>query len=150
MKTIWFQEMDPKTLNNQHSSNYNLLLSYRNWAEMPFESKNYNFVIAPLINLKDSISEYFPPLPSEKTNTVKRSTKNMGRDKTQDKIVAKASQYFSAYSVFNHELFQLSFKFLHPTPKDAQNKNYCVHETKLIHNLIFYTFYYTFTRDKAN
>ena len=57
METIWFQEKDPRTLNNPHSSNYNPLLSYRNWAEMPFESKNYNFVIAPLFNLKDRISE---------------------------------------------------------------------------------------------
>ena len=81
METIWFQEKDPRTLNNSHSSNYNPLLSARNWTEMPLESKNYNFVIAPLFNLKDRISEYFPPLPSENTNTVKRSTKNMGWDK---------------------------------------------------------------------
>ena len=77
METIWFHDMDPTNLNNPHSSNYNPLLSYRNWAEMPFESKKYSFVMAPLHNLKDRISEYFPPLPSENTNTVKRSTKNM-------------------------------------------------------------------------
>ena len=77
METIWFQEKDPRTLNNPHSSNYNPLLSYRNWAEMPSESKNYNIVIAPLFNLKDGISKYFPPLPSENTNTVKPSTKNI-------------------------------------------------------------------------
>ena len=177
METIWFQEEDPRTLNNPHSSNYNPLLSYRNWAERPFESKNYKFVIEPLFNLKDRTSEYFPPLPSENTNTVKRSTKNMGRDKfhqanypilkqfyslterflydynyefkvpvicTFDHLVAKASQDLSAYSVFEHEIFQLSFNFLHPTPKDVQNNNFRVHETKLIHNLIYYTFF----RDK--
>ena len=82
METIWFLDTDPKTLNNPQNSNYSPLLSYRNWAEMPFESKNYNFVLAPLHNLKDRISEYSPPLPSENTNTVKQSTKNMGRDKT--------------------------------------------------------------------
>ena len=65
---------------------------------------------------------------------------------TFDHLVAKASQDLSAYSVFDHELFQLSFNFLHPTPKDVQNNNYRVHETKLIHNLIYYTFF----RDKAN
>ena len=48
---------------------------------MPFDSRDYNFVITPLHNLKDRVSEYFPPLPSENTNTVKRRTKNMGRDK---------------------------------------------------------------------
>ena len=179
METIWFQEKDPRTLNNPHSSNYKPLLSYRNWAEMPFESKNYNFVNAPLFNLKDRISEYFPPSPSENTNTVKRSTKNMGRDKfhqaiypilkqfyslterflynynywfkvpvicTFDHLVAKASQDLSAYSVFEHEIFQLSFNFLHPTPKDVKNNNFRVHETKLIHNLICYTFF----RDKEH
>ena len=177
METIWFQEKDPRTLNNPHNSNYNPLLSYRNWSEMPFDSRDYNFVITPLHNLKDRVSEDFPPLPSENTNTVKRSTKNMGRDKlhqstcpilkqfyslterfmydydyefkvtvncTFDYLVAKASQDLSAYSVFEHQIFQLSFNFLHPTPKDLQNNNYRVHETKLIHNLI----YYAFLRDK--
>ena len=174
MVTIWFQEKDPRTLNNSHSSNYNPLLSARNWAETPFESTKSNFVISPLFNLKDRISEYFPPLPSENTNTVKRSTKNMGRDKfhqanypilkqiyslmerflydynyefkvpvtgTFDHLVAKASQDLSTYSVFEQEIFQLSFNFLHLTPKDVQNNNYRVHETKLIHNLIYYTFF---------
>ena len=173
METIWFQEKDPRTLNNPHNSNYNPLLSYRNWSEMPFDSRDYNFVITPLNNLKDRVSEYFPPLPSENTNTVKRSTKNMGRDKlhqstypilkqfyslterfmydydyefkvpvicTFDYLVAKASQDLSAYSVFEHQFFQLIFNFLHPTPKDVQNNNYRVHETKLIHNLIYYKF----------
>ena len=37
--------------------------------------------MTPLHNLKDRVSEYFPPLPPENKNTVKRSTKNMGRDK---------------------------------------------------------------------
>ena len=81
METIWFQERDPRTLNNPHSSDYNPLLSYRNWAEMPSDSRDYNFVVTPLHNLKDRVSEYFPPLPSEKTNTVKRSNEHMGQDK---------------------------------------------------------------------
>ena len=177
METIWFQEKDPRTLNNPHNSNYNPLLSYRNWSEKPFDSRYYYFVITPLHNLKDLVWENSPPLPSENTNTVKRSTKNMGRDKlhqstypilkqfyslaerfmydydyefkvpvicTFDYLVAKASQDLSAYSVFEHQIFQLSFIFLHTTPKDVQNNNYRVHETKLIHNVI----YYAFLRDK--
>ena len=179
METVWFQDKDPKTLSNPHGINYNHLLSYRNWSEMPFDSRSYNFFIAPLHTLKDRVSEFFPPLPSENTNTVKRSTKNMGRDKIHqslypklkqfysltepflydydyefrlprtcnfDFLVAKASQDLSAYSAFTqqHPIFQLSFNLLHPTPKDVQSNNYRVHETKLIHNLI----YYTFLRDK--
>ena len=35
---------------------------------------------------------------------------------------------------------------MHSTPKDVQNNNYRVHERKLIHNLIYHTFF----RDKAN
>ena len=181
METIWFQNKDPKTLSNPHGMNYNPLLSYRNWADMPFDSRSYNFFMAPLHTLKDRVSEFFPPLPSENTNTVKRSTKNMGRDKIHqsqypklkqfyslterflydydyefrlpvncnfDLLVAKASQDLSAYSAFTqqHQIFQMSFNFLHPTPKDVQSNNYRVHETKLIHNLI----YYTFLRDKQN
>ena len=179
METVWFQDKDPKTLSNPHGINYNPLLSYKNWSEMPFDSRSYNFFIAPLHTLKDRVSEFFPPLPSENTNTVKRSTKNRGRDKIHqslypklkqfyslterflydydyefrlprtcnfDFLVAKASQDLSAYSAFTqqHQIFQLSFNLLHPTPKDVQSNNYRVHETKLIHNLI----YYTFLRDK--
>ena len=140
---------------------------------MPIDSRDYNFVITPIHNLKDRVSEHFPPLSSENTTTVKRNTKNMGRDKlhqstfpilkqfyilterfmydydyefkvpvtcTFDYVVAKASQDLSAYSVFEHQIFHLSFNFLHQTPKDVQNNNYRVHETKLIHNLIYYTF----------
>ena len=181
METIWFQNKDPKNLSNPHGMNYNPLLSYRNWADMPFDSRSYNFFMAPLHTLKDRVSEFFPPLPSENTNTVKRSTKNMGRDKIHqsqypklkqfyslterflydydyefrlpvdcnfDLLVAKASQDLSAYSDFTqqHQIFQLSFNFLHPTPKDVQSNNYRVNETKLIHNLI----YYTFLRDKQH
>ena len=177
METIWFQEKYPRTLSNPHSSNYNPLLSYRNWSEKSFDSRGYNFVITPLHNLKDCVSEFVPSLQSENTNTVKRRTKNMGRDKlrqttypilkqfyslterfmydydyefkvlvicTFDYLVAKESQDLSAYSVFEHQIFQLSFNFFHPTPKDVQNNKYRAHETKLTHNLI----YYTFLRDK--
>ena len=173
METTWFQDKDPRTLNSPHSSNCNPLLSYRNWTNMPFDSREYNFFMTPLHNLKDRVSEYFPPLPPENTYTVKRSTKNMGRDKLHqtlypklkqfyslterflydydyefqlpvtcnyDLLIAKASQDLSAYSIYEHQIFQLSFNLLHPTPKDVQNNNYRVHETKLIHNLIYYTF----------
>ena len=47
---------------------------------MLFDSRDYNFVTTPLHNLKDRVSEYFPPLPSENTTTVICSTKNMGGD----------------------------------------------------------------------
>ena len=53
---------------------------------------------------------------------------------TFDHLMAKASQDLSAYGVFEHEILQLSFNFLHPSPKDVQNNNYRVHETNLIHN----------------
>ena len=95
MQTIWFQEKDPRTLSNPHSSNYNPLISYRNWSEMPFDSRSYNFVITPLHNLRDRVSEYFPPLPSENTNTVKRSTKNMGRDKLHQSTYPILKQFYS-------------------------------------------------------
>ena len=65
---------------------------------------------------------------------------------TFDHLVAKASQDLSAVSVFEQEIFQLSFNFLHPTPKYLKNNNFRVHETKLIHNLI----YYNFIRDKEH
>ena len=48
METIWFQEKDPRNLSNPHNSNYNPLLSYRNWSERPFDSRDYNFVITTI------------------------------------------------------------------------------------------------------
>ena len=64
METIWFQDKDPRTQNNPHNSNYNPLLSYRNWFEMPFDSRDYNFVMAPLHNLKETVflnfSHHYP------------------------------------------------------------------------------------------
>ena len=56
-------------------------------------------------------------------------------------LVAKALQDLLAYSVYEHDIFLLSINFLHPTPKDVQNNNYRVHETKLMHKLIYYTFF---------
>ena len=45
-----------------------------------------------------------------------------------------------AFKAYSHEMFQLSFNFLHPTPKDVQCNNFKMHETKLIHTLIYYTY----------
>ena len=66
METIWFQDKDHRTLNSPHSSNYNPLLSYKNWANMPFDSREYNFFMSPLHSLKDRVSEYFPPSATRK------------------------------------------------------------------------------------
>ena len=104
METIWFQDKDPRTLNSPHNSNYNPLLSYRNWAKMPFDSREYNFFMAPLHKLKYRVSEYFPPLPPENTNTVKRSTKNMGRDKLHQTMYPIIKQF---YSLTDYQLFEL-------------------------------------------
>ena len=109
METIWFQEIDPRTLNYPLSSNYNLLLSYRNWSEMPFDSRDYSFVITPLHNLKDHVSEYFPPLPSENTNTVKRSTKNMRRDKLHQTTYPILKQFYSLTERFMYD-YDYDFK----------------------------------------
>ena len=51
--------------------------------------------MAPLHNLKDRVSEFFPSLPSENTNTVKRSTKNMGRDKHHQTAYRVLKQFYS-------------------------------------------------------
>ena len=103
METIWFQDKDPRTLNSPHSSNYNPLLSYSNWANMPFDSREYNFFISTLHNLKDRVSEYFPPLPPDNTNTVKRSTKNMGRDKLHQTLYPKLKQFYSLIERFLYD-----------------------------------------------
>ena len=111
METIWFQDKDPRTLNNPHNSNYNPLLSYRNWFEMPFDSRDYNFVMAPLHNLKGRDSEFFPPLPSENTNTVKRSSKNKGRDKYHQTAYPILKQFYSLTESF---LYDYDYEFKIP------------------------------------
>ena len=67
----------------------------------------------------------------------------LSRNPSLDHVTAKASQDVTAFKAYTHEMFQLSFNFLHPTPKDVQCNNVKLHETKLIHNL----FYYTYLRD---
>ena len=62
---------------------------------MRFDSREYNYVMTPLHNLKDRVYEYFPPLPPENTNTVKRSTKNMGRDKLHQTSYPILKQFYS-------------------------------------------------------
>ena len=57
-----------------------------------------------------------------------------------DHVTAKTPQDIIAYKIYNHEVFQLNFNFLHATRKDVQHNNFRVHEIKLIHNLIYYTF----------
>ena len=64
----------------------------------------------------------------------------MPKNPTLVHVIARASQDVDAYKIYNHEIFQISFNFLHPTPKDVQCNNFKVHETKLLHNLIYYTY----------
>ena len=70
---------------------------------MPFDSRDYNFVITPPYNLKDRVSEYFPPLPSENTNTVNRSTKKMGRDKLHQTTYPIFKQFYSLIERFMYD-----------------------------------------------
>ena len=70
---------------------------------MPFDSRDYNFVITPLHNLKGRISEYIPHLPSENNNTVKRSTKNMGRDKIHQTAYPILKQFYSLAERFMYD-----------------------------------------------
>ena len=106
METIWFQEKHPRTLNNPHNSNYNPLLSYRNWFEMPFDSPDYNFVIKPLHNLKDRVSNISRLYH---TTTVKRSTKNMGRDKLHQSTYTILKQFYSLTERFMYD-YDYEFK----------------------------------------
>ena len=62
------------------------------------------------------------------------------RNPSLDHVTAKASQVTAFKAYVPHEIFQLSFNFLHPTPKDVQCNSFKIHETKLIHNLIYYTY----------
>ena len=57
-----------------------------------------------------------------------------------DHVLAKISRDPHAYKIENHEVFQLNFNFLHPTSKDVQCNKFKVHETKLMHSLIHYTY----------
>ena len=107
-ETLWFTEMDPRNLSNPHSSEYNPLLSYRNWADLPFDPKMYTFLIATLHNLKDRVSEYFLTIQSKKTNTVKRSTKNMGQYKIHQASYPILKQFYSLTERF---LYDYNYEF---------------------------------------
>ena len=57
-----------------------------------------------------------------------------------DHVVARVSQNVHAFKAYNHDMFQLSFNFLHPTTKENKCNYFKVHEFKLMHNLIYYTY----------
>ena len=149
------------------------MLAFLKWANIPYVKKLHNFHIHTFYKQQHRLPEFIPPETCENVETIKNSTRNMGRDSTYQRkypqlkqfysltekfiysynykftlpqnpflghVIAKATQDTHAYKIFNHEIFQLSFNFLHPTPKDVQGNNYKVHETKLLHRLIYYTY----------
>ena len=79
---------------------------------MPFETKMYNFVITPLHNLKGRVSEFFLPLLSEKTNTVKRIIKNIGRDKLHQASFPILKHFYSLTERF---LYDYNYEIKLPT-----------------------------------
>ena len=138
--------MHPNSFSNPHNREYSLLLSYRNWADLPFESKMYNFVIAPLDNLKYRVSEHFPPLPSENKNTVKWSTNNKGRDNIHQASYPILKQFYSLTDCFLYD-YNYDFRlpllrtFDHLVAKASQDLSaYSLfeHATFLYFNSLFY------------
>ena len=173
-ETIWFKNDDPRLYVDPDNEQYNPLLSFLNWSNIPYENKLHHFRIEEIHSQQHRLPEFIPTIPCETVETIKTSTRNMGRDVIHHQryhqlkqfysltekflyrynykftlhrspslchVTAKASKDVTAFKAYvPHEMFQLSFNFLHPTPKDVQCNNFRVHETKLIHNLSYYTY----------
>ena len=166
-ETVWFKNDDPRFYANPDNEQYNPLLSFLNWANIPYENKLHNFHIHPIFKQQNRLPEFIPPEPCENLETIKNSTRNMGRaalyqqkfpqlkqfysltekflynynyrfflrrNPSLDHAIAKASPDVHEYKIYIHEIFQLSFNFLHTIPKYVQCNNYNVH------NLIYYTY----------
>ena len=84
-ETIWFNNNDPIYSSEPNSANYNPLSSFLNWAKIPYESKLHTLHIEPFGKLQHR-HDFIPPIPSENTQTVKYSTKNLGGDKTHQSL----------------------------------------------------------------
>ena len=167
--TIWFQNDDPRLYADPDNEQYNPLLSFLNWSNIPYEIKLHHFCIEEFHSQQHRLPEFLPQILCETVETIKTRTPNMGRDVVHhqrypqlkqfysltekflyrynynftlpinpclDHVTEKTSQDVTAFKAYTHEMFQLSFNFLHPTPKNLQCNNFKVHETKLIHNLI--------------
>ena len=172
-ETIWFKNDAPRLYADPDNEQYNPLLSFLIWSNIPYENKLNNFRIEEIHSRQQRLPEFLPPLPCETVETIKTSTRNMRRvvvhnqrypqlkqfysltekflyryaynftlprNPSLDHVIAKASQDVNALKAYTHEMFQLNFNFLHPIPKDVQCNNFKVHENKLIHNLIYYTY----------
>ena len=172
-ETIWFKNDGPRLYADPDNEQYDPLLFFLNWSNIPYENKLHHFRIEEFHSQQNRVPEFTPPIPCETVETIKSSTRNMGRDvvhhqrypqlkqfysltekflyrynyklylynPSPDHVTAKTSQDVTAFKAYVHEMFELSFNFLHPTPKGVQCNNFKVHETKLIHNLIYYTYF---------
>ena len=147
-ETIWFKNDDPRLYADPDNEQYNPLLSFLNWSNIPYENKLHHFRIEEFHSQQQRLPDFLPPIPCETVETIKTSTRNMGRDVVYHQRYPQRKQFYSLTEKFLYRYnykFTLprnpvSFNFLHTTPKDVQRNNFKVHETKLIHNLIYYTY----------
>ena len=79
-ETVWFKNDDPRLYANPYNEQHNPLLSFINWANIPYKNKLYDFHIHPFFKQQHRLPELIPPEPCKNEGTINNSTQNLGRD----------------------------------------------------------------------
>ena len=110
-ETIWFKNDDPRLYADPDNEQYNPLLSFLNWSNIPYENKLHHFRIEEFHSQKHRLPEFLPPIPCETVETIKTSTRNMGRDVVHHQRYPQLKQFYSLTEKF---LYRYNYKFTLP------------------------------------
>ena len=70
---IWFKNEDTANYATPDHDNYNPLLSFLNWAKIPYENKLHNFNIHTFYQQQHRLPKIMPPEPRENVETIKKT-----------------------------------------------------------------------------
>ena len=100
--TIRFKNEEPINYANPNRDFYNHLISFLNWAKIPYDNKLHNFHMHTFYQQQHRIPEFMPPETRKKVETIKNSTRNMGRDTEHQKNCPQLNQIYSLTRKFLH------------------------------------------------
>ena len=94
-ETIWFKNDDPRLYADPDNGQYNPLLSFLNWSNIPYKKKLQHFRIEEFHSQQHRFPVFIPPIPCETVETIKTSTRNMGRDVVHHQRYLQLKQFYS-------------------------------------------------------
>ena len=99
-ETIWFKNDDPRLYEDRDNEQYNPFLSFLNWSNIPYKNKLHHFRIKEFHSQQQRLPEFLQPTPCETVETIKTSTRNMGRDVVHHQRYPQLKQFYSLTEKF--------------------------------------------------